>query len=506
MKLALPQKIAVALIGILLLAVISSAVALLSAWQTEQAFRQMLARNLEQARAGYELEIALLEQGLSTSLYLMGGDPEWLSELRRSRPEFEAWLGKAKEIGLEVNEQEFTDRIARAFAGYDAKSKQVLTLYTGDRPEQAKYLWLEQALEYYDRVYQLCESLSSATARDMELAIAARNAQVKRVNLWVVISLSILVTLVAGLSVSLSRGVFRPLRDLAASVGPNAQRPAGPEERTPAHSASPAREIRSLGLYIDTLRDEVADMRSRLSQNQRRLLDAEKLASVGKLAASLAHEIRSPLTSMRLRVFSMQRALGDSYRQRDFQLISEEITRLDGIVRNFLEFARPYKPALQDCNIRLLLDGTLELMAYKLEATGVAVERQYDETLPDVLADPQQLKQVLVNLLNNALEALSGGGTIHIAARLEERGGARVVRVLVHDNGPGIPRNVQTSIFDPFFGTKEEGIGLGLWIAKRIMNEHGGDIDLDESTASGTTFSIWLPATEEDGHEQDTGS
>lgn len=497
MKLALPQKIAVALIGILLLAVISSTVALLSAWQTEQAFRQMLARNLEQARAGYELEIALLEQGLSTSLYLMGGDPEWLSELRRSRPEFEAWLGKAKGIGLEVDEQEFTDRIARAFAGYDAKSKQVLALYTGDRPEQAKYLWLEQALEYYDRVYQLCESLSSAATRDMELATAARSAQVKRVNLWVVISLSILATLIAGLSLSLSRGVFRPLRDLAASVG---------KERVPEHSASPAKEIRSLGVYIDTLRDEVADMRSRLSQNQRRLLDAEKLASVGKLAASLAHEIRSPLTSMRLRVFSMQRALGDSYRQRDFQLISEEITRLDGIVRNFLEFARPYKPALQKCSVRPLLDGTLELMAYKLEATSVAVERQYDETLPDVLADPQQLKQVLVNLLNNAVEALSGGGTIHIAARLEERGGAPVVRVLVHDNGPGIPHNVQASIFDPFFGTKEEGMGLGLWIAKRIMNEHGGDIDFDACTPSGTTFSIWLPVTEKDGHEQDTGS
>ncbi len=492
MKFALSQRVCVALSGILLLAVISSGVALVSAWRVEQAFRQMLSQNLEQARVTYELEIALLEQGVSTSLYLMGGDPEWLGELRRSRPEFQAWLEKARGMGSEIDEQEFADRIARAFEGYDAKSRQAVALYTGDRPEQAKQLWFEQALAHYDRVYTLCESLSTANTRDMQQAIAVRSQQVKRMNLWVITSLSVLASLVLALSLSLSRGIFRPLRRLVDSLG---------KEQVLECSGS-SEEIRSLGLYIDNLRGEVAEMRSRLSASQRQLLDAEKLASVGKLAASVAHEIRSPLTSLRLRVFSVQRALRDSHRQKDFQLISEEITRLDGIVGDFLEFARPRDLALQKCDIRVLLDKTAELLSYKLEATNVVVEREDEASLPEVLADPQQLKQVFVNLLNNAIEALHDGGVVHITSRRESgRDGGAIVRILVRDNGPGIPADARESIFDPFFGTKEDGTGLGLWIARRIMTEHGGGIDLDGSTESGTTFSLWLPVDKGNGNE-----
>jgi signal transduction histidine kinase len=384
-----------------------------------------------------------------------------------------------------MDEQEFADRIAKAFEGYEAKNRQVVALYADDRPEQAKQLWLEQALAHYDRVYSLCESLSNASARDMEKATAVRHAEVKRMNLWVFTSLAVLASLVLGLFLSLSRRLFQPLRHLVDSLG---------KEHVPACSGSPVEEIRSLGTYIDSLRGEVAEMRSRLSASQRRLLDAEKLASVGKLAASVAHEIRSPLTSLRLRVFSVQRALGDSHRQRDFQLISEEITRLDSIVGSFLEFSRPRDPAPQRCDIHALLDRTAELLAYKLEATNVSIERQDDPSLPEVFADPQQMKQVLMNLLNNAIEALRGGGKIHLATCCgKDAKGLDIVRVLVQDSGPGIPREVQESIFDPFFGTKEEGTGLGLWIARRIMTEHGGGIDLKQSTASGTTFSLWLP-------------
>jgi signal transduction histidine kinase len=526
MKFALSQKIGVTLIGILLLASASSGVALVWAWRTEQAFRQMLTHNLEQARAVYELEIALLEQGLSTSLYLMGGDSERLTELRRSRPEFEVWLARAQALDLQAEQEEFADRIAQLFAGYEAKSRQVLALYAAGDPEQAKQLWLEQALEHHDRVYRLCEGLSLAHTREAERAILARKAQVRRMNLWVGISLSVLAGLIAGLSLFLSRSVLRPLHRLAGSLG---------RGRALEYSGSSPQEIRSLGLYIDSLRDEVAEMHSQLSLNQRRLLDAEKLASVGKLAASVAHEIRSPLTSLRLRVFSVHQALADSHRQRDLQLISDEITRLDNIVRNVLEFAKPRQPALQPCDVHGLLDHTVELLAYKLEATSVAVERQDDPSVSTVGADSQQLTQVFVNLLNNAIEALPRGGTIRIRTRLEKDPGRdEIVRIFVQDSGPGIPRELQDSIFDPFFGTKDESTGLGLWIAKRIMNEHGGDLALELSPAPGpegrcasglrvegkrspsqtsamgtptpgATFSLWLPVGRGEENEQDPG-
>jgi signal transduction histidine kinase len=489
MKVALFQRVCATLVAILLLAVISSGVGLFSAWRSEQLFRRLARQNLEQARAIYELETALLEQGFSTSLYLMGGKAEWLDELRRKRPDFDAWLGKAGRMGLDADEQELISRIGVAFAEYDAKSREVISVYAGQDPERARKLWLDETVTYYDRVYDLCEGLSMANTRDIEQAIAAQSMQMKRVNLWVIVFLCVLAGLILGLTLSLSYGVFRPLRHLVDSLGK------GPAVEEP--SISSVQEIRSLGSYIDKLRQEVAEVGSHLSLSQKRLLDAEKLASVGRLAASVAHEIRSPLTSLRLRIFSMQKALGDTHGQTDFELISEEITRLDGIVRDFLEFAKPHPLALQRCNVRLLLGKTIELLAYKLQATGVTVQCDNDGAVPEVLADPQQLKQVFVNVVNNAIEALHAGGTIQIAVRSgAAANSSRVVQVLVRDNGPGIPREFQDSIFEPFFGTKAEGTGLGLWIARRIMTEHGGGIDLEQSAPGGTTFSLWLPAAE----------
>lgn len=389
MTLSLSRKTWATLVGILLLAVVSSGVALLSAWRSEQVFRRLIARNLEQVRAIYELEVALLEQGAFTSLYLMGGDSERLAEARRGKPEFNRGLSEARTMGLELDEQQLIGQIAEAFAAYEVRSKKVIALYTAGDREQAQSLWLAEALHDYDQVYDLCEKLTYANARNIEQAIKARAIQTKRVNVWVAVFLSVLAGLIAGLSLTLSRGVFRPLRRLVDSFAP-----VNGVERLDSSSG----EIASLGLYIDNLRDEVTEMRSQLSLSQRRLLDAEKLASIGELAASVAHEIRSPLTSLRLRVFSVQKAMAESNRQRDFELISEEITRLDNIVRSFLEFPGPQKLVLQTCSISLLLDKTLELLSYKLEATNVRVEREYEAILPQVLADPQQLKHAFANV------------------------------------------------------------------------------------------------------------
>jgi signal transduction histidine kinase len=489
MKFALFRKVPAILVAILLLAVISSAVGLFSAWRSAQLFRQLARQNLEQARAIYELETALLEQGFSTSLYLMGGKAEWLDELRRKRPDFDAWLAKAGRMGLDTDEQELIQRIGRAFAEYDGKSKDVIALYAGQNPERARELWLDDTVTYYDRVYELCENLSGTNTRDIEQALAAQSMQMKRVNLWVIVFLCVLAGLILGLAIFLSYGVFRPLHHLVDSLGK--------EPGPPGAASSTAQEIRQLGSYIGGLRQEIAQASSHLLLSQKRLHDAEKLASVGKLAASVAHEIRSPLTALRLRLFSMQKTLGDTYDQTDFQLLSEEITRLDGIVRDFLEFAKPRKPALQRCSVQQLLDKTVQLLAYKLQATGVTIQRDDNGILSEVLADPEHLKQVFVNVLNNAIEALQAGGIIRIAARQEgSHEGDRIVRVFIHDNGPGIPHEFQDSIFEPFFGTKAEGTGLGLWIAKRIMSEHGGGIDLEQSAPGSTTFSLWLPAAE----------
>ena len=235
--------------------------------------------------------------------------------------------------------------------------------------------------------------------------------------------------------------------------------------------------------------------RTKLEQSQEHLLQAEKMAMVGRLAAGVAHSIRNPLTSVKMRLFSLGRSLElTTTQQEDFEVISEEIRHIDTIVANFLEFSRPPKLMMQKVSPSEVVDLALQLLKHRLESYNVEVKVQRPRPLPVVWADPDQLKEVLVNLLVNACEAMPQGGTIVIQEGetfLQSVG--QVVTIKVRDNGPGIPEAIQDKIFQPFFTTKEEGTGLGLSIATRILGEHGGWLDLESRPGQGTTFTINLP-------------
>jgi len=232
--------------------------------------------------------------------------------------------------------------------------------------------------------------------------------------------------------------------------------------------------------------------------------DMEKFALVGKLAAGVAHSIRNPLTSVKMRLFSMERNLElTATQQEDFEVISEEIRHIDAIVGNFLEFSRPPKLKMQPISPSDVVDNALQLLRHRLESFNVAVTVKRKNSLPNLSADPEQLKEVLVNLLVNACEAMPHGGSITITeCETTDKRGARKAILEVSDNGPGIPQSIQVKVFQPFFSTKEEGTGLGLSIAARIVNEHGGRLDLKSREGKGTTFIIHLPI-EKENHEHD---
>ena len=163
----------------------------------------------------------------------------------------------------------------------------------------------------------------------------------------------------------------------------------------------------------------------------------------------------------------------------DFQVISEEIRHIDTIVQNFLEFSRPPKLIMQRINPSDVVEMVLQLLRHRLESYNVSIEVHGErESLPTIEADPEQLKEVLVNLVENACQAMNGkGGAIVITeekTRLAPYGLA--VRIKLEDNGPGMEASIREKIFQPFFTTKEEGTGLGLSIASRIVEEHGGEL------------------------------
>jgi signal transduction histidine kinase len=241
----------------------------------------------------------------------------------------------------------------------------------------------------------------------------------------------------------------------------------------------------------------IAEERTQQELEQRSRLD--KLAHFGRLAQEVVHEIKQPLTAMNARAFTLQKRVApDSDAFRDAVVIRSEVKRLDRIVKDFLLLAKPSEPRLADLRAADALTEVRNLMAPHLAHDSIEFKFDCDDRLR-FRADLAQIKQVLINLIKNAAECLvpSGGSvTLRAKAATEDRAGkaTQVAVIEVEDTGPGIPIELQEKIFEPFFSTKGDGTGLGLAIATRIVDKHGGRLELDTELGRGTVFRIILPA------------
>ena len=250
-------------------------------------------------------------------------------------------------------------------------------------------------------------------------------------------------------------------------------------------------------LTLIMYRDLIAPLRRRLVENEAQMERQEKLASLGLLAAGVAHEIRNPLTAIRAALFTQQRRFRpDSPEHADAKVVEREILRLERIVNDFLQFARPGEPELAELPADQLLLETKLFFTPQLARSNIQI---VVEPAPArrVKVDPAQIKQVLLNLVRNAAESIGQNGLITLRARPDRRhlapGLQNVVILEVMDTGKGIPPETQKRLFDPFFTTKDTGTGLGLAIALRIVQKHGGLLEYQTQPKRGTTFGIILP-------------
>ena len=256
-------------------------------------------------------------------------------------------------------------------------------------------------------------------------------------------------------------------------------------------------------------RDMIAPLRTKLVHSQTLLEKQEKLATLGTLAAGIAHEIRNPLTSLKARLYTLEKHLqAVPAARKDTDIIGAEISRLERIVKDVLSFARPSDPKLETIAAEGVIREVQGLMSPDLESRGVQLVA---EPSPELLirADSAHLKQVLINLVRNAAEAIDGAGTVTLRTRairapLGKRETEAVI-LEVADSGGGIPPEVEKRLFDPFFTTKETGSGLGLPIAARIVEKHGGMLQYRTQVGHGTTFGVVLPREMSDTYKRANG-
>lgn len=254
-----------------------------------------------------------------------------------------------------------------------------------------------------------------------------------------------------------------------------------------------------LALVALIYRDIIAPLRVKLVESQALAERNEKLASLGLLAAGVAHEIRNPLTAMKAALFIQQKKFRPgSPELGDVEMVEREILRLERIVNEFLRFARPAEPELATIPADQPLEEVQALLTAQLAKQGIQLVRETAEPMR-VTVDPGQIKQVLINLVRNAADSMNGGGTITLRARHDRKrlanGEAEVVVLEVADTGKGIPPEVEARLFDPFFTTKDNGTGLGLSIAARVVEKQGGSLQYQTQVNRGTTFGIVLPET-----------
>jgi signal transduction histidine kinase len=296
-----------------------------------------------------------------------------------------------------------------------------------------------------------------------------------------VITLTVIVTIIGTVfSCSLSRLITKPLYRLVDFTHSLSKGEFGKKIES-----SSKDEIGDLAATFNNLSHELKLYRERMEDSYKQMLRTEKLTALGRLSAGLAHEIRNPLTSIKV-LFQTFKDNPDLTKE-DMRVVLSAVEQMDDLLTKFLRFARSDEFNLMDVYVNSLIKQVINLASFQIKNHSIAVSLELAK-LPPVKADRAMIQQALLNLILNAVEAMPGGGTLTVASRSENVS----IIVDIKDTGNGISEGIKDKIFDPFFTTKDEGTGLGLSIVYNVVNLHNGEVGF-ESNGNGTTFTIRIP-------------
>jgi signal transduction histidine kinase len=421
-------------------------------WQAQGHLKEGF-RDIKAEKFYFGMSFRVRLRKLSDTLldYYLSGNPTNLQSFHQQGVKLEAWLQTKKAGFVAASEQDAFAKLEDSYSGYLARVDP-LRRGNSSRPVDREHFAAayEQVTGDYQPVLDACDKVVESEQGAFDAFLLKSDRALLSLQQHFLLSLLLLVALAVALALLVYRGMIWPLR-------------------------------------------------ARLSESEALLARQEKLAALGALGAGVAHEIRNPLTAIKFRLFSLQKALPPEFAENeDARTISEEINRLDHIVKNFLQFARPAEPELVRVPAERVLKEVQKFMKSELEQAAIDLKLEVSQPIW-ILADTYQLKQVLINLIQNAAESIGKNGVITLGLKTGTAtfaGKHRSAAILsVKDTGKGIPAEVQKRLFDPFFTTKEGGTGLGLAIAARIVEKHGGLLRYKTEVNRGTTFEIVLPET-----------
>jgi signal transduction histidine kinase len=459
--------------------------------QLERRALDALGESMARTRTYAELETAMFNRSEMIWRYLSGMDTSAAREFRLGGEVVQYWRDRW-EAELRPDEQDLLQRVSLLQEELDRSGDRVIALYdAGDRAGAYHTAQLElkgrlqPALTALNReVYRRARESSVRGAYTRLEEILAGESRTLVLLIGFAVALGLLASWV------ISRGLARPIRELTGAmtvVGSGRL-----DHPIPVHSRDEIGELAAaFSRMTANLRHNVAE----LERAQAQLVQSEKLASIGEMAAAVAHGLRNPLASLRAAAQLVRRHPEAPSAREHLDAIITEVDRLDRRISHLLSFSRPapFRPMAE--RLPRLVEGVLPVFGEPIRERGVTLEVNLPSTLPEVRVDPMQLEQTIVELVSNALDAMPRGGRLRIGAWTANGADAPAdVALEVSDTGGGIPEHLLASVCEPFFTTRPEGTGLGLAIAKRYVEQNGGRLEIESRPGDGTTVRMRFPA------------
>jgi signal transduction histidine kinase len=462
-------------------------------YQVQDASSQIIEENIQNVRAAKELEITLYGIRAISLNYIIDKDSAWVDRLSEKEAEFGRALDKANETANTQEEHLLIQQITALFSNYQQNLNTALLLEKQGNILKANALLVHGSRDLINTIEDKCKDLiasNQSEQTDYENKIK-RNNDFIRVAMYSLGTGGLILGIILGWLVA--RIILNPIYKLVLKV-----RDAAGSELVEHVKMSPGKELQEIDLHINRMISRINQAHEDLEKNRQLLEKSSKLAAIGRIAPAIAHEIRNPLAAIKMLIYSMKNEQDiPADQQHDLQVIVGEIDRMEGFLQNFLKYARPAKPVLKQIDIQAVIREMVYLMTPRFKKNKVEVVEEYQSGEVMVNADADQLKQVLMNLLLNATEAMNNGGNLSIRSAIvageKDSEHPKWLEVKIRDNGPGIPEEVMQSLFDPFVKGKASGVGLGLSISQRILELHHGWIDAVNNADKGATFTVHIP-------------